>query len=234
MGVSERCASAVSSTLAHPSSSPGIASPSAAQLRSSSTVEGESVVRGRVDKMTEASSSGSKTAPPTSEQQRAQRNSHSSSRKSTTVPSSTTAALLNTSNGDHPSEDIFLEENFEKIEVSFTYIIINNSKIFFFMTLSLLMLQDWLDEHPAFVQNYFLRKVSRSLVDQWLIAHSTSTGTLGKSACASSKHLIFLDHHPLTACKTRRHRHSIAYSQVPSECPYLNTQYQPYTITHQK
>lgn len=92
----------------------------------------------------------------------------------------------------------------------------NNSVLIF-------RLQDWLDEHPTFVQNYFLRKVSRSLVDQWLIAHSTSTGTLGKSACVSSKHLIFLEHHPLTACKTRRHRHSIAYSQVPSESPSIST-----------
>lgn len=163
--------------------------------------------------MTEASSNGSKTAPPTSEQQRTQ-NAHSSSRKGTTVSSSSTT-LLNTSNGEHPNENIFIEENYEKIEVSL--LSFKNSVLIY-------CFQDWLDEHPAFVQNYFLRKVSRSLVDQWLIAHSTSTGTLGKSACVSSKHLIFLEHHPLTACsKTRRHRHSIAYSQVPSESPSIST-----------
>lgn len=112
VGGSERCATPLSSTLLQQSASSRVAS-------KSSTVEREIVLRGRVDKMTEAASNGSKTTPPTSEQQRTQRNSHSSSRKSTTVASST-AALLSTNNGEHPSEDIFLEENYEKIEVSCT------------------------------------------------------------------------------------------------------------------
>ncbi|XP_017486672.1 PREDICTED: dual 3',5'-cyclic-AMP and -GMP phosphodiesterase 11A-like [Rhagoletis zephyria] len=111
--------------------------------------------------MTEASNGGKAAAPPTSEQQqRVHRSSHSSSRKGpTTIGPNTagsgaaTATLLTASNGEHACEDIFLEENYEKIE-------------------------DWLDEHPAFVQSYFLRKVSRPLVDQWLVTHSTSTGTL--------------------------------------------------------
>lgn len=31
-----------------------------------------------------------------------------------------------------------------------------------------------MDEHPGFVQDYFVRKASRSLIDNWLIAHSAS------------------------------------------------------------
>lgn len=30
----------------------------------------------------------------------------------------------------------------------------------------------WLDEHPAFVADYFARKASRAVVDQWLQAHA--------------------------------------------------------------
>lgn len=38
-------------------------------------------------------------------------------------------------------------------------------------------IESWLDEHPAFLQNYFVRKASRSVVDAWLQARtSQSTG----------------------------------------------------------
>lgn len=30
----------------------------------------------------------------------------------------------------------------------------------------------WLDEHPAFVGDYFMRKASRKVVDSWLLAHA--------------------------------------------------------------
>nr|XP_046916300.1 dual 3',5'-cyclic-AMP and -GMP phosphodiesterase 11-like [Dermatophagoides farinae] len=40
-------------------------------------------------------------------------------------------------------------------------------------------IEDWLDEHPDFVNSYVIRKVSRSIIDKWLVTHSASTmGTL--------------------------------------------------------
>jgi hypothetical protein len=39
------------------------------------------------------------------------------------------------------------------------------------------MMESWLDEHPAFLHSYFVRKASRSIVDAWLQArtcHSSS------------------------------------------------------------
>ena len=41
-------------------------------------------------------------------------------------------------------------------------------------------MEQWLDDHPDFVHEYFARKASRSMVDGWLIAHAltqSSTGT---------------------------------------------------------
>lgn len=121
VAVSERCAAVPLSTPGQ-QSAPSTSNAHLNSLRTSSVVERETIGRGRGDKMTEASSNGSKKAPPTSEQQRTQ-NTHSSSRKGTTAPSST-ATLLNTSNGEYPNEDIFIEENYEKIEVSCPFIII--------------------------------------------------------------------------------------------------------------
>ena len=53
----------------------------------------------------------------------------------------------NESNGEGGANRQFDKEEFERIE-------------------------DWLDEHPSFVQDYFIRKASRSLVDSWMLAHA--------------------------------------------------------------
>ncbi|KAK0093139.1 hypothetical protein PV326_014227 [Microctonus aethiopoides] len=34
-------------------------------------------------------------------------------------------------------------------------------------------METWLDEHPEFVNNYFLRKITRQTVDAWLVMHAT-------------------------------------------------------------
>ncbi|XP_030759716.1 dual 3',5'-cyclic-AMP and -GMP phosphodiesterase 11 isoform X1 [Sitophilus oryzae] len=34
-------------------------------------------------------------------------------------------------------------------------------------------MEAWLDEHPDFVQDYFLRKATRQVVDSWLVSHAT-------------------------------------------------------------
>ncbi|XP_060523064.1 dual 3',5'-cyclic-AMP and -GMP phosphodiesterase 11 isoform X4 [Cylas formicarius] len=34
-------------------------------------------------------------------------------------------------------------------------------------------MEAWLDEHPDFVQDYFLRKATRQAVDSWLVSHAT-------------------------------------------------------------
>ncbi|CAH0774211.1 unnamed protein product [Bemisia tabaci] len=40
-------------------------------------------------------------------------------------------------------------------------------------------MEAWLDEHPEFVQDYFLRKASRNVVDTWVVSHATSTTSHG-------------------------------------------------------
>lgn len=46
-------------------------------------------------------------------------------------------------------------------------------------------MEAWLDEHPAFLQNYFVRKASRSIVDAWLQARTShSAGAASGSASA--------------------------------------------------
>ncbi|KAI1303641.1 Dual 3',5'-cyclic-AMP and -GMP phosphodiesterase 11 [Halotydeus destructor] len=51
-------------------------------------------------------------------------------------------------------------------------------------------MEAWLDEHPAFLRNYFIRKASRSLVDAWLLAHtvpqSAGAGSASGFNCSSS------------------------------------------------
>ncbi|XP_031627073.1 dual 3',5'-cyclic-AMP and -GMP phosphodiesterase 11-like isoform X2 [Contarinia nasturtii] len=37
--------------------------------------------------------------------------------------------------------------------------------------------ESWLDENPEFVQDYFIRKATRQLVDTWLISHANSGST---------------------------------------------------------
>ncbi|XP_031352670.1 dual 3',5'-cyclic-AMP and -GMP phosphodiesterase 11 isoform X3 [Photinus pyralis] len=38
-------------------------------------------------------------------------------------------------------------------------------------------MEAWLDEHPDFVQDYFLRKATRQVVDAWLVSHATPTSS---------------------------------------------------------
>lgn len=49
-------------------------------------------------------------------------------------------------------------------------------------------IEDWLDEHPQFVHSYFTRKASRTLIDSWLMAHSSNSAIL---AAAPSGNFIF-------------------------------------------
>ncbi|KYQ51491.1 Dual 3',5'-cyclic-AMP and -GMP phosphodiesterase 11 [Trachymyrmex zeteki] len=42
-------------------------------------------------------------------------------------------------------------------------------------------MEAWLDEHPDFVNDYFLRKVTRQTVDVWLVSHATPTSS--SSSC---------------------------------------------------
>ena len=34
-------------------------------------------------------------------------------------------------------------------------------------------MEAWLDENPEFVQDYFIRKATRNVVDAWLVSHAT-------------------------------------------------------------
>lgn len=40
-------------------------------------------------------------------------------------------------------------------------------------------MEQWLDEHPDFVYDYFSRKASRNMVDGWLLAHALGGGSGG-------------------------------------------------------
>ncbi|XP_070170695.1 dual 3',5'-cyclic-AMP and -GMP phosphodiesterase 11 isoform X3 [Polyergus mexicanus] len=42
-------------------------------------------------------------------------------------------------------------------------------------------MEAWLDEHPDFVNDYFLRKATRQTVDMWLVSHATPTSS--SSSC---------------------------------------------------
>ncbi|GIX69792.1 hypothetical protein CEXT_637331, partial [Caerostris extrusa] len=33
--------------------------------------------------------------------------------------------------------------------------------------------ESWLDDHPQFAHDYFVRKVPRQMVNSWLLSHST-------------------------------------------------------------
>lgn len=39
------------------------------------------------------------------------------------------------------------------------------------------IIESWLDDNPAFVEDYFMRKASRQLIDRWLIAHAKVNNT---------------------------------------------------------
>lgn len=38
-------------------------------------------------------------------------------------------------------------------------------------------MESWLDEHPDFVNDYFLRKATRQIVEQWQVSHATPTSS---------------------------------------------------------
>ncbi|OXA61107.1 cGMP-specific 3',5'-cyclic phosphodiesterase [Folsomia candida] len=42
-------------------------------------------------------------------------------------------------------------------------------------------MEAWLDEHPEFSREYFIRKAPRDVIDSWLVAHS-----IASSSCSSS------------------------------------------------
>ncbi|KAF4521720.1 hypothetical protein B566_EDAN012168 [Ephemera danica] len=46
--------------------------------------------------------------------------------------------------------------------------------------------ESWLDEHPDFMQDYFLRKATRQVVDTWLVSHATPSSGLTTQTSADS------------------------------------------------
>lgn len=42
-------------------------------------------------------------------------------------------------------------------------------------------MESWLDENPEFVQDYFIRKATRHIVDNWLVSHAHATPTSANS-----------------------------------------------------
>ncbi|GFS86020.1 dual 3',5'-cyclic-AMP and -GMP phosphodiesterase 11 [Trichonephila clavipes] len=53
-------------------------------------------------------------------------------------------------------------------------------------TAQLEKVESWLDEHPHFVHDYFVRKASRQMVDSWLLSHSAPQGLVPESSSSNS------------------------------------------------
>lgn len=49
-------------------------------------------------------------------------------------------------------------------------------------------MESWLDENPEFMQDYFIRKATRNMVDGWLVSHATPVTTAGGSNMDSPTH----------------------------------------------
>ncbi|XP_049803168.1 dual 3',5'-cyclic-AMP and -GMP phosphodiesterase 11-like isoform X2 [Schistocerca nitens] len=47
-------------------------------------------------------------------------------------------------------------------------------------------MEAWLDEHPDFAHDYFLRKATRQVVDAWLVAHATPTPSSAETLTSPS------------------------------------------------
>ncbi|GFT58005.1 dual 3',5'-cyclic-AMP and -GMP phosphodiesterase 11 [Nephila pilipes] len=47
-------------------------------------------------------------------------------------------------------------------------------------------IESWLDEHPHFVHDYFVRKASRQMVDSWLLSHSAPQGMIPETSSSNS------------------------------------------------
>ncbi|XP_054713241.1 dual 3',5'-cyclic-AMP and -GMP phosphodiesterase 11-like isoform X2 [Uloborus diversus] len=45
--------------------------------------------------------------------------------------------------------------------------------------------ESWLDEHPHFVYDYFVRKASRQMVDSWLLSHSAPQGMVQENSSST-------------------------------------------------
>ncbi|XP_054713604.1 dual 3',5'-cyclic-AMP and -GMP phosphodiesterase 11-like [Uloborus diversus] len=45
--------------------------------------------------------------------------------------------------------------------------------------------ESWLDEHPHFVYDYFVRKASRQMVDSWLLSHSAPQGMVQENSSSN-------------------------------------------------
>lgn len=45
-------------------------------------------------------------------------------------------------------------------------------------------MESWLDENQEFVQDYFIRKATRNMVDGWLVSHATPVTSSGGSGSA--------------------------------------------------
>nr|XP_029715287.1 dual 3',5'-cyclic-AMP and -GMP phosphodiesterase 11-like isoform X3 [Aedes albopictus]XP_029715288.1 dual 3',5'-cyclic-AMP and -GMP phosphodiesterase 11-like isoform X3 [Aedes albopictus] len=49
-------------------------------------------------------------------------------------------------------------------------------------------MESWLDENPEFMQDYFIRKATRNMVDGWLVSHATPVTTASGSNMDSPTH----------------------------------------------
>ncbi|XP_062546494.1 dual 3',5'-cyclic-AMP and -GMP phosphodiesterase 11-like isoform X2 [Armigeres subalbatus] len=49
-------------------------------------------------------------------------------------------------------------------------------------------MESWLDENPEFMQDYFIRKATRNMVDGWMVSHATPVTTAGGSNMDSPTH----------------------------------------------
>ncbi|XP_045025389.1 dual 3',5'-cyclic-AMP and -GMP phosphodiesterase 11 isoform X4 [Daphnia magna] len=50
-----------------------------------------------------------------------------------------------------------------------------------------LRVESWIDEHPNFCLDYFLRKATRQMVDAWLVSHSLPSGGAGAASGGSTE-----------------------------------------------
>ena len=52
------------------------------------------------------------------------------------------------------------------------------------------MMESWLDEHPAFLHSYFVRKASRSIVDAWLSARTCHSMTSSHAKSSATQPVL--------------------------------------------
>ncbi|CAG2107430.1 unnamed protein product [Medioppia subpectinata] len=71
----------------------------------------------------------------------------------------------------------------------------DSSTVEYFVNEELEQMEDWLDEHPVFVEDYFVRKASRSLIDNWLLAHSAPVSAVQFRIYAMGRSVNFVYGH---------------------------------------